>query len=68
MKKSIMNKLSIIFCVILLVSCGSQKKNEINKMAQFEQRIDSLRIKYNIPGISIGISNKDSIQLIKGFG
>lgn len=68
MKKPSMNKITFLFYVILFVSCESQKKNEINKIAQFEQRIDSLRIEYNIPGISVGISIKDSIQLIRGFG
>ena len=63
-----MNKLTILLCVILVVSCESQKKNKINKIAQFEQQVDSLRIEYKIPGISVGISINDSIQLIKGFG
>lgn len=44
------------------------EKNETNKMAQFEQQVDSLRAAYKIPGISVGISINDSIQLIKGFG
>ena len=53
---------------MLFVSCESQKKSEKNKIAQFEQQVDSLRTAYKIPGISVGISINDSIQLIKGFG
>ncbi|WP_162141784.1 serine hydrolase domain-containing protein [Daejeonella oryzae] len=63
-----MNKLTLLFYVILVVSCKSQEINEINKLTQFEKQIDSLRIEYKIPGISVGISINDSIQLIKGFG
>ena len=63
-----MKKLALLFCVILFVSCKSQEKNEIDKITQFERQVDSLRIEYKIPGISVGISINDSIQLIKGFG
>jgi len=63
-----MKKLLLLFFTILSVSCLSHKKNEINKIAQFEQQVDSLRTAYKIPGISVGISINDSIQLIKGFG
>ncbi len=63
-----MNKLALLFFVIFIVSCKTQKKNEINKITQFERRIDSLRLEYKIPGISMGISINDSIRLIKGFG
>lgn len=63
-----MNKLILLFCVILFVSCKSQEKREINHIVRFEQQVDSLRKEYKIPGISVGISINDSIQLIKGFG
>lgn len=63
-----MNKLILLFYVILFASCKPQEKNKINKIAQFEQQVDSLRTEYKIPGISVGISINDSIQLIKGFG
>ena len=63
-----MNRLALLVCVFLFVSCGSQKKMETNKMIQFEQQIDSLRLEYRIPGMSVGISIDDSIHLIKGFG
>ncbi len=63
-----MNKLTFLFCVILCVSCESQKKEERPKIVEFEQHLDALRIAYKIPGISVGISINDSIQLIKGFG
>jgi len=71
-----MNKLFLLLCIILFVSCESNKKNERDKTAQFEQppgsffeqQVDSLRRAYKIPGISIGISINDSIHLIRGFG
>ena len=63
-----MNKLILVFCVILFVSCDSQKKDETNRIAQFERQVDSLRIAYKIPGISVGVSINDSIQLCRGFG
>ncbi len=63
-----MNKLTLLICVILIVSCEAEKKNEINKIARFELQVDSLRLEYKIPGISVGISINDSIQLSKGFG
>lgn len=63
-----MSKLTLLLCIILSVSCASQKKDERSKIAEFEQQVDSLRIEYKIPGISVGISINDSIQLIRGFG
>jgi len=68
LKKPSMNKLALLFSLVLFVSCKLQEKNEINKIAHFEQQVDSLRIEYKIPGISVGISINDSIKLIKGFG
>ncbi|PCJ92857.1 MAG: hypothetical protein COA50_15115 [Flavobacteriaceae bacterium] len=68
MKKLNSKKLIFIFCVMLFFSCESQKKNEINKIAKFEHQLDSLRVEYKIPGISVGISIQDSIHLNKGFG
>ena len=63
-----MNQLTLLLCLILFNSCDAQKKNEINKIAQFERQVDSLRIAYHIPGISVGISINDSILLNKGYG
>ncbi|MBK6731561.1 MAG: serine hydrolase [Bacteroidetes bacterium] len=63
-----MNKLLFMLCIILIASCQSQKENDINKIALFENELDSLRIAYKIPGMSVGISINDSIQLITGFG
>lgn len=63
-----MNKLMLLLFAFLFVSCESQKKNQITKIYQFEHQVDSLRIEYKIPGISVGISVNDSIQFIKGFG
>ncbi len=63
-----MNNLILLLCAIFVVSCEAQKKEERDSIAQFEQQVDSLRIAYKIPGISVGISINDSIQLIKGFG
>ncbi|OAQ43649.1 hypothetical protein A5893_16985 [Pedobacter psychrophilus] len=68
MKKSTKKILTLLFCFLISISCKSQQKNEINKITQFERQIDSLRTAYKIPGISVGISINDSIQLIKGFG
>ena len=68
LKKPSMNKLALLFSLILFVSCKLQEKNEINKIAHFEQQVDSLRIGFKIPGISVGISINDTIQLIRGFG
>lgn len=61
---------------MIFVSCESNRKNKRDKAVQFqeppasffEQQIDSLRRAYKIPGVSIGISVKDSIHLIRGFG
>lgn len=44
------------------------EKNEMNKITQFEKQVDALRTEYKIPGISVGISSKDSIRLVKGLG
>lgn len=74
--KSIINKLIVLFYIILFVSCKPKKKFDTTKIilseqpanSIFEQRIDSLRIAYKIPGISVGISINDSIHLIRGFG
>lgn len=63
-----MKKLFLVFSVILSVTCNSQNTNAINKVSQFETEVDSLRVVYKIPGISVGISINDSIQLSKGFG
>ena len=63
-----MNRLALWVCVLLFVSCGSQKKIETHKVVQFERQLDSLRLEYKIPGMSVGISIDDSIQLIQGFG
>lgn len=63
-----MNRLALLACVFLFVSSVSQKKMETNKMIQFEQQVDSLRLEYRIPGMSVGISIYDSIHLLKGFG
>lgn len=63
-----MNKLTLICCIILCVSCASEKKKKINKIQQFEHQIDSLRKAYHIPGISLGVSINDSIQLTNGYG
>ncbi len=74
-KKQIVNKLFFLICIILFVSCNSNKNNkrgtsqfEQPPSSFFEQQIDSLRIVYKIPGISLGISINDSIYLIRGFG
>jgi len=63
-----MNKLILLLFTFLVVSCETQKKNDLNKIAHLENQIDSLRLEYKIPGISVGISINDSIQLIRGFG
>jgi len=71
-----MSKFTLLLCVIIFASCESKKRNTTTKITQseqpansfFEQQVDSLRIEYKIPGISIGISINDSIHLIRGFG
>lgn len=71
-----MNRLLLLICMILFVSCESNKKNgrgqtvrlEKPPASYFEQQIDSLRKAYKIPGISIGVSINDSIHLMRGFG
>ncbi|MFS4449003.1 serine hydrolase domain-containing protein [Maribacter sp. 2307UL18-2] len=71
-----MSKFTLLLCVIIFASCEAKKKYTTTKITQseqpansaFEQLVDSLRIAYRIPGISIGISINDSIHLIRGFG
>lgn len=71
-----MSKLILLLCILIFASCESKKKYTTTKITPseqstnsvFEQQIDSLRIVYKIPGISIGISINDSIHLIRGFG
>jgi CubicO group peptidase (beta-lactamase class C family) len=71
-----MSKFLLLLCVIIFASCEAKKKNSTTKITQseqpdnsvFEQQVDSLRLAYQIPGISIGISINDSIHLIRGFG
>jgi len=57
-----------LLSIILFVSGKSHIENNVYKIARFERQVDSLRIAYKIPGISVGISINDSIRSIKGFG
>ena len=63
-----MKTLILLLAVISLSSCQSQINTDNRKTLQFERQVDSLRIAYKIPGMSVGISIQDSIQFIKGFG
>ena len=63
-----MKTLILLLAVISLSSCQSQINTDNRKILQFERQVDSLRIAYKIPGMSVGISIHDSIQFIKGFG
>lgn len=60
----------IVLCfsfLFLLFSCKHQKK--IHRDQSLELKIDSLRLKYTIPAIAIGVIRNDSVLLetVKGF-
>ncbi len=59
---------SILLLSVILISCASTRTLNESKILQFEREVDSLRLHYKIPGISLGISINDSIQLLTGFG
>lgn len=63
-----MNKFILLIIFPLLFSCQVPKKKEADKLVRFEQELDSLRIKYKIPGISVGIAQNNSILLSEGLG
>ena len=59
--------LLIIFSTIAM-SCNSEHSKKDNVTEKFNHRIDSLRIAYMIPGLSLGISQNDSVLLKSNFG
>lgn len=67
---------------LLTVSCTSSKKINNNaqavtaadkvwnpaNIAEFEKELESFRVRYHIPGLSVGIVNEKKLVWAKGFG
>lgn len=61
-------KKSIFVLWIIFSSCFAQNQKMTRSLSDYERQILPLMEKYKIPGISVGISNSDSVVFSKGFG
>ncbi|MES1223809.1 MAG: serine hydrolase [Bacteroidota bacterium] len=61
----------IFFVILMLFGCGSlfaQQKNSIEGIKQLTDSIRAIVNREHIPGLMVGITNKDSVLFSGGFG
>lgn len=77
-----MKKIFFLFGVLFLLSCSNSKRIsgsvtavtqsdkvwEPSNIESFEKEIEQFRVKYHIPGLSVGIVNEKKLVWAKGFG